>query len=263
MYGNNGPGNRFNGNQQSCWRRGQFFNNPRSDRSDLNYSLQSCYAQRDGEQCRSDYKSYQNPTAVYEQNCTAMLPPHNAIPSLHHNSFHQKESHTIYNTQTGNYKVNTTQQNVNQGYNSISNFQIGNQGYNSISNFQSGNQGYNSISNFQSGNQGYNSVSNFQSGNYEMSPAINQPHVISHNNQGQLFLHSNVVETSMPPGHAHFQPSNVSLYPNQVSASQPVSQEDNDKIWLKQWSEQHQLQTTSVKKAKKTLKVSEDLTYIH
>ena len=224
MYGNNGPRNRFNGNQQSYWRRGQFFNNPMSDRSDLNYSLQSCYAQRDGEQCRRDYKSYQNPTAVYEQNCTAMLPPHNAIPSLHHNSFHQKESHTIYNNQTGNYKVNTTQQNVNQGY---------------------------------------NSVSNFQSGNYEMSPAINQPHVISHNNQGQLFQHSNVVETTMPPGHAHFQPSNVSLYPNQVSASQPVSQEDNDKIWLKQWLEQRQLQTTNVKKAKKTLKVSEDLTCIH
>lgn len=229
MYGNNGAGNHFNGNQQHYWPRGHFpYNNPRNSRSDFNYSSQSSYTERDGEQYRRDYKPYQNESAVYEHdgNPTTMLPSH-MIPSVHNDSFYQKGNNTIYNIQTGNFKVNTLQQNVNQGY---------------------------------------TSVSNFQPVNYKMLPTMNQSKTQLHDHQGHLFQPGNFayskVETTLPHAHANFQPSNVSLYSNQVATSQAVRQDDADKIWLKQWLEQCQLQTTDAEKVKKTLKVSEGLTYI-
>ena len=221
MYGNNGAGNHFNRNQHHYWPRGHSYNNPR-------YFSQSSYTQRDGEQYRRDYKPYQHQSAVYEHdgNPTTMLPSH-MIPSVHHDSFYQKGNNTIYNIQTGNFKVNTLQQNVKQGY---------------------------------------PSVSNFQPVNYEMSPIMNQSKTQLPDHQGNLFQPGNFacskVEITLPRAHTQFQPSNVSLYTNQAAASQAVSQDDADKIWLKQWLEQRQLQSTDAEKVEKTLKVSEGLTYI-
>lgn len=264
MYGNNSSRNRFNANQQSYWPLGTFEQsgvsgrdrdgqnvfpkqkshfNPRDRPS--NFNSQSTYTQRDLQQYGGDYNSHQTAMKVGHQherfiNNATMVPTHNInwvnnsstkFSSEHHNSFYHMGNNSVYNTQTGNYEGNTLLPAINQGNNSI-----------------------------------YNS----HTGNYEgstISQAINQSHALPHGGHyGQPFQQNNIpcstIET-IEHGHRNFHANNVSIHPNQVSSQTRVSQEDADKMWLKQWLEQHHVQTTNGSKPRKTLKVSQDLTFTH
>ena len=76
------------------------------------------------------------------------------------------------------------------------------------------------------------------------------------------FQQSNIpcLTRETPGHHGHFQATHVSTYLNQMQSQTDsqvsINQEETDKVWLKQWLEQHHMQTTNVKKHKKSLKLN-------
>ena len=250
MYGNNSSRNRSNAGQQSYWPRGTFDQsatsghehggqnafpkshfNSRNRPSGSNYPSQSTYTQRNMQQYGDHYNSHQNQSTM-------------KVGQEHDRS----SNGAMVSPQNVNWINNATM------------FPLGH--HNSF--FHKGN---NSIYNPQTVSYEGNTISH--SGSYE-GITINQSQTLPYGHQGQPFQQKNMscfsVDTTGHYSHSNFQPSNVSIYPNQMSSqtdSTPqltVRQEDADKMWLKHWLEQRHIQTTNVDEPRKTLKVSLDPT---
>ena len=108
--------------------------------------------------------------------------------------------------------------------------------------------------------KGNTAVYNTQFGSYEGNNMNQSP--TSPFGGHQPFQQSNIpcLTIQTTGHHGYFQPTHVSTYlnqiPSQTDSQASISQEETDKVWLKQWLEQHHLQTTSVNKHKKTLKLN-------
>ena len=255
MYGNNNDMNRFNPrqmfrprvthgqsqittasgygqNHQSAFPRSHF--NAKDNPSPFNHQQHSTFSQRVGNE-----QQYGNGLDVL-QNQHHHLPGTVAtpqvtnnsnqvynlamIPAVRHDSSYQQNNNPICNREISNYEMSTIMQNINPNNATVYKTHTGNYG---------------------GGNN-----------------AINQLQMLPHSgHQGQPFQHNNIPLQSIGFNPRNFQ-AGFYMHHNQLPLQtnfppQPVSQADADKIWLKQWLQEHQstLSKSKVDKPTKSLKV--------